>query len=705
MGEVLFDRIDSWAEGIVTSIEDDAIPAEASPRGWNSALFSVGGGHAAAAKRRGMSLMNATAISGTPEIHGQYEYKQLASGVFADRHLLVGNDGSLSILGIGGTITTISASAFTSGDLVPDFATANNLCFIANGTDQKKVNGSDLQTFGIVAPTTAPTLSDAGTGDNHSGTYEGRVTFGNSVTGAESSAGTTSSTLTLTTNAINWFSIPTSSDTQVDQRKLYIRNTGTQANFYLAATISDNTTTTYQTDVADSSLITLGPNISESDVVPSGARYLESHVSRLFAATNTQLHYSGLGKPESFATDDYERVNPDDGQKITAIHAAHEVLIIWKTSAMYALVGDNPQSWEVRLIDPHVGCTSHRSVITVEGLTYWWSEQGPMVWDGAGTPKPIGTPLIAPTLAPDNINEAKLDHIVAAADVVRQRVMFGVPNYGQARNTMILPFSYRLQRWESSKWDPMDVASFGVADDADGQPWVFLGNYAGQAFKWWDSDNDGVDSGTKTGTFTASGTSVTTVTDAGASFDTTGGGLVERKVTILDSNGSPVTTRRPYIASNTGTAFTLTYAVAGLTNGGTYTYVIGGPDFQWDTRWEVGDRPFWKKRYEYVYVHAKSTISAVTVYLDLNLSASTTSAQTKALSFATTTFGSAWDTALWDTGIWGGEVGIQDITPKRIRVGRTGWSWRGRFRNHQADQTVTLLRVAMRAELLTDKLG
>lgn len=685
-----------------TSVQADEVPENASPRGYNTALSSIGVGKAVMQKRRGMSTMNATAVTGSPDIIGQFEFRKLASGAFTNYHLLVSDTGRLDLLGTDGTLTAVSATAFTSGTHFPSFATANNLAFVVNGQDRKKYDGSSLTNFGIAAPGTAPTLADSGSGGNPDGTYEARVTFYNNNTGTESSAGPTSSTVTVVTNQINITSIPTSADAQVTHRRVYIRNTATQANFYLAATIADNVTTSTTYNGLDSALITVGPDTAENDRPPSGIKYLAWHRSRMFAADDTALYYSKISKPENFDPDFTEPVNPNDGQKITGLHAAHDVVIVFKSQSMHALVGDAPDDWAIRLIDPDIGCVSHRSIVTIEGRTYFWSEQGPMMWDGEGKPVPIGLPLIASTISADNIAFGQLSQIAAVADLPRQRVMFAVPGVGQTRLTIILPFNYRLGVWESDKWDPMDVASFGVADDANGQPWVFLGNCAGQVFKWWNADNDGVAaSTTMSGTFTASGTSVTTVTDAGATFDTTGAGLIERKVTILDSNGYQVGTTRPYISSNTATAFTMVSSVNGLTDGATYTYIIGGPAWEVDTVWEDNDMPFHKKRYEFLLVEALATSSTVTVSCDLAFNFDTSSGQTKGLTFTTTAPSAEWDSALWDSASYGTQAHVA----VRKRVGRTGRVFRARFRNFYANQSVALLKVGMQAALQTPKLG
>lgn len=706
MGEIARQILDDWSTGCVNSMEPDQIPATAFIRGRNVAMTSIGGGKAVVMKRKGMRLINATQVTGATALVGQHEYKRLSGGGFTASHLLVSDSGRLDKVATDGTLTTISATAFTSSSTqehLPSFADAQNLCFIVNGTERKKYDGTSLTSFGIAAPATAPTLADSGVAGSHNGTYEARVTYGNSGAGSESSAGPTSSTVTVTNKKINWTAIPVSSDAQVDTRYLYLRNTSTQANFYLAATIADNTTTTAQTNLTDATLITIGPDADENDEPPAGVKYLAWHRSRMFAADDTQLYYSKTEFPEAFDAANYEPVDPDNSQKITGIVSAFDLLVIFKSNAMYALVGDDPDTWSIRQIDASFGCVAHRSIIFANGALFFWSEQGPAVWAGSGKPELLGQPFIAETISFENLSAsaATVANICGAEDIQNQRIMWAVPELGQSHNTLILPFNYRLQRWESDGWDPIEVASMAVVEDTNGTPWVVLGGYAGQTFRWWDATNDGVASGTTSGTFVASAGTVTVVSDLTAAFDITGGGLTARKVTICDASGDPVDTVRPAITSNTATSFTMVSSVGNLVNGATYTYYIGGPAFDFETGWLTGADALFKKRFQFLYIQLRPTNSVsnlrINTYVNYNMNPSGATSQTFAFDAST----GQWDVDLWDSALWDSAL----TTTERYRVGRTGISFLARLRHYVPDTEFTLQRIGMQYENLSERIG
>ena len=199
----------------------------------------------------------------------------------------------------------------------------------------------------------------------------------------------------------------------------------------------------------------------------------------------------------------------------------------------------------------------------------------------------------------------------------------------------------------------------------------------------------------------ASGTSVTTVTDLTATFPTTNGGLTDCKVTLLDSSGYYVSSTRQRITSNTATGFTLANAVTGLTSGSTYTYIVGGPDWQWDTYWSSLGDVFTKKRFLFLYLQMAASGTSVTIRCDLAFNFNTSSGQTKALTFSTAAPSAVWDEAIWDVSEYGTEAAVN----QRLRIGRTGWIWRVRVRNAYADQSATLYKVGVRASSLSDKQG
>jgi hypothetical protein len=160
------------------------------------------GGKPLATKRKGVSLINATPITGASPIIGQFHYYNTSTGT--NYHALVSRNGRLDTRALDNTITNRS-TALTAGDYYPDFSIANNLLFIVNSQDRLKFDGTSVTIFGITRPTVGSMAGAAGAAGLHNGTYDLRVTYYNSATGNESSASdTATATVTVANQAIDW---------------------------------------------------------------------------------------------------------------------------------------------------------------------------------------------------------------------------------------------------------------------------------------------------------------------------------------------------------------------------------------------------------------------------------------------------------------------------------------------------------------------
>lgn len=687
--EILGAGPEGWSGGVVSAIEATLLPANASPRGLNSALALASRGVAYVQKRLGLELLTATPMSGSPVLIGGYQYNKSDGTQIV---LVMSDTGRLEKYA-SSAFTNIS-TGFTSGTYYPDFETANDLCFIVNGQDRKKYNGTSVTNFGIARPTVGTLAGAAGAAGGPNGTYELRVSYGNSSTGAESSASNTATaTVTVANQKISVTNVPVSSDGQVDRRFLYVRETSLQAQFYLAGTISDNSATTITLDFTNATLLTPAPTTTSNNEPPTGAKYLALHQGRMFVATDTGLYYSAINKPEAFDPLNFEAVNQNDGEKFMGIHSDHEVLIILKERSTYALYGTDPDTWQIRLIDGDIGCVSHRTLLSSQGYVWWWSNTGVARWNLSDAIDRVGLRLYGNP--EDTLNVAEMLRASAADHAPHARILFAVPGIGQSRATLIVPFNVATNAFEATYWDPMDAAVLFPYIASTG-PEVMLGGYAGQVFRCWANNNDGVPSGTLTGTFTASGVSTSGITDSGASFLNTGGKLIERRVTILDSDGIP-NSIRPRITTNDATSLTFDTAVT-TTPGLVYTYIIGGPNFQWDTGWRAFQDLMWgKKRFEYFYTLLKGSSFDTTVRGQMFFDYNDVGPKDR-LFTASSGGGALWDGGIWDQSVWDSQGEVMN----RFRIGRAGTAYKARIINAAVNDPFAILQLATQIFLVKD---
>ena len=186
-----------------------------------------------------------------------------------------GAEGSTRLLRIsvdGGTFTAGSSTNALTPEITVD--TSAETLYLTKPSDETwqgtvtlagtltwfrwRANGAQEGAADFITAPGAPTVALAGDGAGNvdDGAHTYLVTY-YSLEG-ETEGGTASSAVTVTDNGSNGkvdvTGIPVSSDSNVVGRKIYRSKAGTTSPLYLLTTITDNTTTTYEDNTADSGL-------------------------------------------------------------------------------------------------------------------------------------------------------------------------------------------------------------------------------------------------------------------------------------------------------------------------------------------------------------------------------------------------------------------------------------------------------------------
>lgn len=770
-----------WALGVINSLRPDELPLNASPRGKDSALVSVGAGRCIVGKRRGSELVINELVPNTEPVISQFLFRPSLTTRY---HLLVDGDGNIWHKEDNGDLTSVGNDV-VSGDDPVLWAQMKNLGFFVDGTTQKKVVDDSgtlvVQNFGITRPS-APTVTETvggGSGDA-AGTWRIAITYYNDDTGHESSLSDYDTQVLSNGNRLGvaW-TAPT--DTQVTHVRVYVLREGTNTEFVSNLGVMEYAAGTSPQNVVVGvggleNFFDIAPSLVENDPPPSTTKGVVKHLSRMFAWDDEKIYWSGIDAPESFnLAESFQPVDSQDGSPIVVCHEVDEnTLAIFKEEALYGLFGVDPNSWELRLIDPSAGAVSPRSVVTIEGFTYFWSKHGPMAWNHSSAPQQIGYAAIQQTVEPNAIGYDSVGGVVAVADPTNQRVLFAFPLAGSSVNNAILPFNYRLKVWEADLWQPYDVASLLLAEDADNRQYVWVGGQYGHVFKWWTQDTDGARlavTPTVVSGITRSGSVATvtttsnhhleignTITISGAvqdeyngTFTVTGVTSTTFTYTLTGTPATPATGTPSYTGVytiqgeiQTATSSTIVaestanldadrliglyvYAIAPdmsaferrrITNvnastktitispdwsvtpvdGGGWGYVLSGPMFEWDTKWDDYTEPFNYKRFMFLYVDAVCDEGNTTAYVDVFLDSSTTSTA-KRFAFTLSGSGAVFDEDEFDLGVFGGD-GINSL---RKRIGNIARTYRYRVRHYDNNRQLVLLKLGNSAHMLTDR--
>jgi len=147
---------------------------------------------------------------------------------------------------------------------------------------------------GVDPPGTAPTLADSTVAGTPNGVYYGKITFVN-ADGYESNPSAASASLTVASKKITWTApVDASAGNTTASRKLYRTKAGGSV-YYYVATISDNTTTAYTDNIADTSLTVL---MEDNNNIPPNASIVYMFMEYMFYANGSDLWFSKVGTPE-----------------------------------------------------------------------------------------------------------------------------------------------------------------------------------------------------------------------------------------------------------------------------------------------------------------------------------------------------------------------------------------------------------------------
>jgi len=328
------------------------------------------------AKRKTRSKYNQTTL-GTNDFTGIHRYYKNSN---ASAHLIMGNDTNCQVgydsVGVFSNIKTGLKTVQMS------FQTYKDLEYIVNGSDNNFVFNASEKTTTVedmgIPSITAPTAVISDTAGNLSGSVTYAVS--QQLDGYQEGNASPSSASVDVNGSHGKVTMPTSVNTRCTGRYLYRSRAGGGA-LYRLATISDNTTTSYDDNIADSSLDTsiLYPiNYGIPDIY----KYITLHKERLFLANTPESKSdivfsdirSGSSYPDVFRPNNVLYIAKDDGDEITALkNDQYGQLIVFKKNSVRLIntVSDSPLNWWISDNLSVQGCVSpYTAASTPMGIIY-----------------------------------------------------------------------------------------------------------------------------------------------------------------------------------------------------------------------------------------------------------------------------------------------------------------------------------------------
>lgn len=382
----------------------------------------------------------------------------------------------------GSSVADIPAlsGAFTSATgryTAKQYKNTTYFCRKSNGT-LYRANTLAQGSAGISAPSTAPVLAEGSAGDLGAGDYIGVVTFYNSATGAESNPSALSNTLTLgASKEIDWTSIPTSTNPQVDARRIYRTLVAQTGEYYHVIDINDNTSTTLSEEVLQDDM---GDQVSfDNGTPPATCAFLTVWNERLWTTDEADLFFSEFGLPESFSEFSVIGVSPDDGHTINGLMAFGDLLLVGKTNAMYYVVGTDESDFALQVLSDRFGCVSQQSMATAEGLAFWFGGTNFYKSDGSQV-KAIGDIHVRTLI--DGIDPQYYDQVTGAIDDTRSWYIVGIPSAAASTVNMYLVYNYRDDNWATFTYTGTAPQILSDFYDTNGQAIIYAGLGTGNLY-------------------------------------------------------------------------------------------------------------------------------------------------------------------------------------------------------------------------------
>jgi hypothetical protein len=246
-------------------------------------------------------------------------------------------------------------------------------------------------TMGLMAPAVAPTLAGSGSGNvdgDGLGAYAYRYKIGARIV-CESNLSPDSAAVTFTNDMAAWSDLLPSPDPKATHIVSYRAMDG---GLYRESAERGIGNTSFTENRAELALGAAPPNDGEEEDgnrgVPPWGQFAEVFHRRLWIAGDPRfpdrVWFSEVNEFEAVGAISY--IETLEHEPITGIKKHRDTLILYCRRCCYYIRGYTRDDFEILKLDPQIGCISHFSIVNINNMLVWASEEGVYAYDG-GRPK------------------------------------------------------------------------------------------------------------------------------------------------------------------------------------------------------------------------------------------------------------------------------------------------------------------------------
>jgi hypothetical protein len=458
--------------------------------------------------REGTSILNTAAV-------GSYVCDGLFTATYSDdTQSLIGFWDDAAYVLSGTTFQTIGSSqGLYSGGTRVEATMYQDIIFFGQGIEPYKYNGTEFTRHGVDEPTNTISAVTGGTaGGNLNGTYSYKVAYVNSYAAVgDLSSGAV--TVTAANEDVVLTSLPVAPQSfGVAQRYIYRTDNGGSTYKYID-TVADNTTTTYNDNIASASA---GAAADTDAGKPPNWRYAITFQDRIFCVETgseaSYLWFSNLGNPFIFASTNFIRVDRGAGERIKGIAAHGNTVLVYKENSVYSIYmpDTTASNWILTKTDAKYGAASHRALIDFQGSQMYLGIKNSKItgfYKMMGSlNEPVGQNFVSSNLFGDDASDRIEDDIFdlqesymenAAGVEFKNKLYFAVTKgSGNTTNNRIYLFDFHRRTGGSdvvaawSPWSGINAAMFAVYNNN-----LYVGSSTANGFVYQLEDGTYTDNG------------------------------------------------------------------------------------------------------------------------------------------------------------------------------------------------------------------